>query len=343
MTNLSEDVVARARRRIGSSLHDGKYLFDHLLGVGAMGAVYAATHRNGMRVAIKVLHPELAKNEQIRSRFLREGYIANKVTHPGAVRIIDDDVDADGTTFLVMELLEGRTLDAEWSAAGGKLSPIRVTQLAEGVLDVLIAIHAVDVVHRDVKPENVFLTTGGSLKLLDLGIARLAESALTASGQMMGTPEFVAPEQAAGNIRLIDARTDLYSVGAMMFTLLTGAVVHPARTPMEGMILAATKPARSILDVWADTPPALANIIDVALSFDNAKRWASATAMQRALRNSMNMIARDDLAFDSTVAMGQQSPAAAPVPLGKTGTLIVGGAKPESELPIPLGRPIKRS
>ena len=320
--SLDEETRARAMKRVGTMLRGDKYVLEQLLGAGAMGAVYAARHRNGMRVAIKVLHPELARVEDVRRRFLREGYIANRVTHPGTVKVTDDDVDVDGTTFLVMELLEGRTLEAEWAAAGSKLPAIRVAQVTERVLEVLTAIHAEGIVHRDIKPDNVFLTTGGALKLLDLGIARLVESRnATATGQMMGTPEFVAPEQAAGNVRDIDARTDLYSVGAMMFTLLTGEVVHPGKTGMEQMVFAATRPARSLFDVWPDAPPLLTNVVDVALSFDKSKRWTSAAEMKTALGRSI-----------AHMPAGLVAPSVAPrEAVGKTGTVIL-----ENEAPIPL-------
>jgi serine/threonine-protein kinase len=325
--SLTDETRARAMKRVGTMLRGDKYVLEELLGAGAMGAVFAARHRNGMRVAIKVLHSELARIEEIRRRFLREGYIANRVSHPGTVKVLDDDVDEDGTTFLVMELLDGRTLEAEWAAAGSKLSAIRVGQVAERVLGVVAAIHAEGIVHRDIKPDNVFLTTAGGIKVLDLGIARLVESrSATATGQMMGTPEFVAPEQAAGNVRDIDARTDLYSVGAMMFTLLTGEVVHPGRTGMEQMVFAATRPARSLFDVWPDAPPLLTNVIDVALSFDKSKRWASAVEMQTALARSIVHLP-DGLVAPS---LAPQKP-----PAGKTGTLILGSMQ-DDEVPIPL-------
>jgi serine/threonine-protein kinase len=310
-----ETLTERARRRVGTWLRRDKYALDRLLGVGSMGAVYAARHRNGMRVAIKLLHVELASDTSLRSRFLREGYIANRVLHPGLVRVLDDDVDDDGSTFLVMELLEGWTLTAEWEAARHTLPVERVVAISDAVLDVLSAIHAHGIVHRDVKPDNVFLTTGG-LKLLDLGIARLIESRMTVSGQMMGTPGFAAPEQAGGRVRDVDARSDVYSVGAMMFTLLTGHVVHDAQAGMEAMVFAATRQARSLLEIWPQAPAGLANVVDVALWFDKNKRWSSAAEMRTALGNAMKL----------------QRTTATPVPpprppSGPTGTVI--GAKIE--------------
>src|SRR5690242_18221863 len=113
---LHASVSERAELRVGRSLRD-KYLLERLLGTGGAAAVYAGRHRNGMRVAVKVLHPEIAEIEAARRRFLREGYIANKIEHPGVVRVLDDDEDADGTVFIAMELLEGQTLDVEWRAS----------------------------------------------------------------------------------------------------------------------------------------------------------------------------------------------------------------------------------
>jgi serine/threonine-protein kinase len=280
-------MLARVEGRIGTTLR-GKYRLDRLLGVGAMAAVYAATHRNGMRVAIKLLHPEMSQTADIRRRFVREGAIANRVNHPGVVRIVDDDVDDADHAFLVMELLEGRTLDAEWEASGGKLAPERVGALVLQLLDVLVAIHGEGIIHRDIKPDNVFLTTDGALKVLDLGIARVLESrTVTKVGVLMGTPGFVAPEQALGDAHRIDARTDLFSVGAMMFALLTGEVIHPGETGMAQMVLAASEQARSVLAVSPEVPPALANVVDVALSFEKTKRWESAAQMKTALEHSL--------------------------------------------------------
>jgi serine/threonine-protein kinase len=282
-----EALTDAARRRIGATLRRGKYVLDDLLGVGAMGAVYAATHRNGMRVAIKVLHREIAASESLRQRFLREGYIANRVLHPSLVRILDDDEDDDGTTFLVMELLTGRTLHDDWEQAGGRLPPARVGALADGLLDALAAIHAEGIVHRDVKPENVFLTSDG-LKLLDLGLAKLLhEARMTQTGQLMGTPDYASPEQAGGVVSAVDARSDVYSVGATMFTLLTGKVVHEARTALEAIVYAATRPARSIVSVWPEAPAALANVVDTALRFDRGDRWQTAGQMRVALAEAL--------------------------------------------------------
>jgi serine/threonine-protein kinase len=189
------------------------------------------------------------------------------------------------------------------------------------VLDVLEAIHKEGIVHRDIKPDNVFMTSLGTLKLLDLGIARLVESrGMTMTGQLMGTPEFIAPEQAAGNISAIDSRTDFYALGAMMFTLVTGQCVHVADTPMEQVILAATVPARSLLAAWPGAPHAFAHVVDVALAFEKTKRWADAAQMREALATCIRTLREED-----------RKPG---------GTLVLPAA--ESSIVIPLANPIKR-
>ncbi|MBI4700330.1 MAG: serine/threonine protein kinase [Deltaproteobacteria bacterium] len=196
----TEELRQRAERRVGSVLKD-KWKLDRLLGVGGMAAVYAATHRNGKRVAVKILHAERALNENIRRRFLREGYAANKVGHAGAVSVLDDDVSDDGTVFLVMDLLEGETLQARLDRCG-PLAAEDVLLVTHHLLDALAAAHDKGIVHRDLKPENVFVTNTGAVKVLDFGIARLREDAArtgaTGSDSSLGTPAFMPPEQARG-------------------------------------------------------------------------------------------------------------------------------------------------
>jgi serine/threonine-protein kinase len=208
-----------------------------------MASVYEAVHRNGNRVAIKMLHPHLSINADLRSRFLREGYAANRVNHQGAVRVLDDDMTEDGSVFLVMELLKGETLDARWETRGSRLAHREVCEHAHQLLDVLAAAHGQGVVHRDIKPENLFLTTDGVLKVLDFGIARLRDASgaegATQTGRMIGTPAFMPPEQALGRSRQIDGQTDLWAVGATMFTLVSGGELRACsqKFPHQSQIL----------------------------------------------------------------------------------------------------------
>jgi serine/threonine protein kinase len=286
MTAAHDERVARARARVGSTLN-GKYRLDRVVGVGGMAAVYATTHlRNTSRVAVKLLHREMAVDSNVRARFLREGYAANSVEHPGAVRILDDDMTEDGDVFLVMELLEGETLDARWERSGHRLGPREVARLMYQLLDVLATAHSKGIVHRDIKPENLFLTRDGVVKVLDFGVARMLEGPVTATrpGGIIGTPAFMAPEQVLDKI--VDAQSDLWSVGATAFALLSKRYVHEAESAGEMMVAVGSRPARSLGLVAPDVPPALAMVVDRALMFNKADRWADARAMQFALADA---------------------------------------------------------
>src|SRR5947209_11241787 len=166
MSNLHQSVVDQVRSRIGQTLKD-KWHIDALIGMGGMAAVYSATHRTGSRVAIKMLHPALSMNESVRRRFSCEGYVANTIGHSGVARVLDDDVAEDGSAFLVMELLEGETAAARAERYGGKLSPGEVAYIGEAVADILAAAHRSHVIHRDIKPDNVFITTDERVVVLD--------------------------------------------------------------------------------------------------------------------------------------------------------------------------------
>ncbi len=293
MESLADPVIERARARVGKTLIE-KWRLDKLLGVGGMAAVYAATHRNGMRVGIKMLHSELSVHAEVRSRFLREGYVANKVEHPGAVAVLDDEVTDDGDVFLVMELLEGENLTQYWERKGRGLAVERVLLIADQMLDVLGAAHAKSIVHRDIKPDNVFLTRSGVVKLLDFGIARLRElsdpSDATRTGSLMGTPAYMAPEQARARWDEVDARTDLWAVGATMFRLITGHPVHEAQTVSEQLLAAMTNPAASLVTTTPGIPMPVAHVVDKALAYDRNARWSDAHAMREAICDAFEAV-----------------------------------------------------
>jgi serine/threonine protein kinase len=289
---VEEEVPAEALARVGLMLR-GKWRLDRLLGVGGMGWVYAATHRNKSRVAIKFLLPELARNEDMRRRFLREGYVANTIGHPGVVAVHDDDVDENGVAFLVMELLQGRTLYQLRREAQGKLPPSVVVAAADGLLEVLARAHEKNVVHRDIKPANVFITRQGRVKVLDFGIARLTHSTgrhtdeNTSHGTLMGSVAYMSPEQASGNWDRVGSRSDIWAVGATLFRLLSGEHVHVAKGLPELLETAVTQPARSLGSVAPELPKALIQIVDRALSFDPNERWPDADSMLGALRSEV--------------------------------------------------------
>jgi serine/threonine-protein kinase len=284
-------VERRARERVGTVLR-GKYRLDRVLGMGGMAVVYAATHRNQAELAVKMLHPELSIHKEIRGRFQREGYVANSVKHSGAVLVVDDDVAEDGSAFLVMEMLHGASVDELAERHGGRL-PVRIAvAIAYDMLDVLAAAHSKAIVHRDIKPGNVFVTKDGVVKVLDFGIARIRDathaspSHATQTGTMMGTPAFMAPEQALAEASKIDAQTDLWSVGAVLFTLIAGVLVHEGNTSPQLLIKAGTTPARPLASLAPFVPPEIAAVVDRALKFEKADRWPNATAMRSALREA---------------------------------------------------------
>jgi serine/threonine protein kinase len=282
---MDDALTERARGRVGLVINE-KYRIDEVLGVGGTASVFAATHRNGHRVALKMLHRELSRREDIRSRFLREGYLANRVAHRGVVRITDDDVEVDGSAYLVMERLDGSTVEGLLEERRGPLDLELTLGIADATLDVLGAAHASSVIHRDIKPANLFLTKLGELKVLDFGVARLLEGAsITGTGELWGTAAFMPPEQALGD-RTLDHRCDLWAVGAVVFRLLSGRDVHQAPNDQHQMVLAATQPAPRLGTVAPHVPSGVCDVVDKALMFDRADRWDSARQMQSALRKT---------------------------------------------------------
>jgi serine/threonine-protein kinase len=290
---LADGAARQLHARIGQVIGE-RWRVDALLGSGGTAAVYSATHRNGRRVALKILHRELG-DDAIRARFLREAYLANRVPHPGAVAILDDAMAPDGSPVLVMELLEGETIEQRWQRTRNPLDAGEVLSVIDQVLDVLAAAHTLGIVHRDLKPSNLFLTHEGRVKLLDFGIAHLRDASGTTAtqpGLSMGTPAFMAPEQARGRWELVDARTDLWALGATMFALLSGRFVHEADTLNEQLLAAMTVPAPPLASVAPHVPPAVAAVVDRALSFERDRRFQDALAMQHAVREAYQTLSQ---------------------------------------------------
>ena len=273
--------------RVGRTLSQ-RYTLERVLGVSGTAAVYAGSHRNGNRVAIKVLHTELGASKEVRERFVREAYVANRVEHAGAVRILDDDTAEDGTVFVVMDLLEGETLAQLLTRQGGILPANELMPLMGQLLDVLSAAHDKGIVHRDVEPANLFVTANRTLRVLNFGTGRLADGTRlpTRLGHTPESSAFVSPEQARGELALVDAQTDLWATGAVMFRALSGHVVYAAETPEMVKVLAATQPAPLLRTVVPAAPPHFAEIIDRALAWKKEDRWKTAQAMSTALRSS---------------------------------------------------------
>jgi serine/threonine protein kinase len=303
----NDDTAAAAR--VGSIIK-GKWNLDALLGVGGMASVYAATHRNGQRAALKILHVDFARDKRVIERFLRESYVSNKIGHPSCVRVLDDDVTDQGEPYLVMELLEGETVRDFWKRHGRRVPVVRALQIAERICDCLAACHAMNVIHRDLKPANIFITHDGTVKVLDFGVAQFrdANAERTATGTALGTPAYMSPEQAMGLVDQLDGRADLFSVGAMMHALCTGQRINQGRTEAEALIVAATTPVPSIARIAPDLPVEVIQLIDKTLAFDRRNRYADAKEMQQALHVVMAQLG------GSIPAPAMQAPAdAAPV------------------------------
>ncbi|NOU28882.1 MAG: protein kinase [Polyangiaceae bacterium] len=286
MSSMSE-LRERARVRVGTTIRE-KWTVDALLGVGGTAAVYAATHRNGKRAALKVLHAELTGSRELVTRFVREGYVANRLEHPGVCSVLDDDTTEDGSPFLVMDLLLGHSLERH-TRAQYILTVPEVVDIGEQLLDVLALAHARGILHRDIKPANLFLTDEGRLKVLDFGIARIAEpldGAVTQAGTAIGTPAYMPPEQARGRWKVVDARTDVWAAGATMFALLAGRKPRRAETVQEELYLAMTEPVPSLATEAPHVPGAIVSVVDCAMAFEMDQRFPAADVMKAALRQA---------------------------------------------------------
>lgn len=282
------DLEEIAQTRVGQTL-EGKWTLEALLGVGGMAAVFRARHKNGNRVAIKILHERFHREKSIRQRFLREARIANQVEHPAVVRFYDDGTTDDGAPFLVTELLSGQNLEDVREAAGGTLPFDEVVRIGDLVLSVLEIAHAAGVVHRDLKPANLFRAKNGDIFVLDFGLARAFEdeenagSALTSADSLLGTVGFMAPEQAQGRWDLVGPSTDLFAVGATLLKLATGLDIHEGRTAQERIVLAATRPVAPTKARTTTVPDELCTAFDRALAFAPKDRFASARKFREAL------------------------------------------------------------
>jgi eukaryotic-like serine/threonine-protein kinase len=275
-------------RRVGTTLRN-KWTLERLLGVGGMAAVYVGVHSIGRRDAIKILHPEIAASPELVERFRQEAHAVNRFRHPGAIEIRDIDTSEDGAPFLVMELLEGQPL-SDVARGDQGIALDRVLSVTDQLLDVLAAAHEQGIVHRDIKPDNLFVQHDWRLKVLDFGIARMRQGSpkalATRTGTTLGTISYMPPEQVRGQAD-IDGRADLFAVGATMFRLLAKRRIHEASSELELMMKMAGDPAPPLLSVAPATPPDVGLVVDRALAFERDDRYQSAGEMQRDVRALM--------------------------------------------------------
>jgi len=268
----------------------GRYRIESVLGAGTMGVVHRAVRDDGARVALKVLYGEALQREEMRRRFEREAKALATVAHPNVLAVLELGQDPQGL-FLVTELLEGRTLES--LIEGERLTPEMALSIADQILAGLGHAHALGILHRDIKPENVYLQTtpkGHRVKLLDFGLAKFhdretwgAQSALTAQGAILGSPAYMAPEAVFGPT--VDARTDVYSAGVVLFELFTGSWPFVAEEMVDLFRAHAMEPPPSL---GATRPelrfhPDLEAFIARALAKSPADRFDDALAMRAAL------------------------------------------------------------
>ncbi len=274
--------------RIGTLLA-GKYRIERVLGTGGMGAVYEAVHTGvKKRFAIKVLRAAAAAASDGVLRFMQEAQAAARVQHPNIVDVFDVGEADDGSPFMVMELLRGRSLHE--ALGDGAFSVERAVGVACEMLRALEAAHQAGVVHRDIKPANVFLVEGTNgtmhVKVLDFGVAKVAqgeEPGLTQSGAIVGTPLYMAPEQFLAE-KEIDGRADVWAVGATLFQMLTDRPVHHATSAAAAAAKVVSEPAPRVRSVRPDdVDEILDSIVARALSIDRGSRYASAASMLAAL------------------------------------------------------------
>ena len=258
---------------VGTTLA-GKYRIDARLNEGGMGTVYRGTHvLMDKTVAIKVLRPSLAADEKIVARFSREARAASRINHPNALSVTDFGEDESGHVFLVMEYLSGKTLK-QVIRDEGPLPLARVVDIARQIGDALNAAHSQNIIHRDLKSDNIMLLdtmTGDHAKVLDFGIAKINEpdgavdTNLTAPNLVIGTPQYMSPEQCSQNSE-IDARSDIYSFGVILYEMLVGHVPFSGDSPTMVMMKHLQEPVPSVLEERSDIPASVARVVARAMA-----------------------------------------------------------------------------
>ena len=287
------------------TLLDGRYEILRPLGTGGMGTVYLARHRQMDRLsAVKVLHPSLAGDREALERFAHEARNTSRISHPNVCAVYDFGSTPGGGGYLAMEFVEGRTLGAVLREQGA-LPPHRTASLVRDIAAGLDAAHRLGIVHRDLKPDNIMVLTAHgreTVKLVDFGIAKALAGDLqrevTAPGVVVGTPDYMAPEQFAGDPS--DQRSDLYSLAVIAFRMLTGGLPFAGATARETLTARLTSPPRSLRDAAPDRalPAELQGVMDRALARRPEERFPSAVTFAAAFDAALHAVPPD--AADAT-------------------------------------------
>ena len=283
MNEADKSLTGRLTQALGSA-----YTLEGEIGRGGMGVVFTARdERLKRQVAVKVLPPELAFREEIRLRFLREAETAARLSHPHIVPIHSVGEGPDGLVYFVMAYVDGESLAAKLKRRG-RLPPDEARRIMIETADALGAAHALGIIHRDVKPDNILLEgSRGRVVVTDFGIAKALSSTtggatLTGTGVAIGTPHYMSPEQAAGD-REIDGRSDIYSLGVVAYQMLTGELPFHAPTVPGILLKHITEQAPLITDKRRDVPDDLGACVMRSLEKDPEDRWPTADALRRAL------------------------------------------------------------
>ena len=316
--------MAKAPERIGQIVGE-RYEFLDVIGRGGQGMVYRAFDRwQGRSVAVKVLGSKALREPHVVERLMREQQAMTALKGTSAVELFDVCRAHDGELCLVMELLTGMDLDDclfTLQQQGQRMPLKQVREIFSPIVSTLETAHAAGIVHRDLKPANIFLLQGGGVRLLDFGLARLKNAApLTAAGTVMGSPSFMAPEAWAGMSDLLDQRVDVYSLGVILFLVLTGDLPFAGATMQEKFRNSTTGKRPSLLRQRPDLEPSADNWVELALAVDREQRFGSVSALWRAFTavlppeasRSASLWAAAKGAVKRAVGASQPAPAARP-------------------------------
>ncbi|MDP9221152.1 MAG: Stk1 family PASTA domain-containing Ser/Thr kinase, partial [Actinomycetota bacterium] len=302
----------------------GRYEIGDLLGRGGMAEVHIGRDaRLGRAVAVKMLRPDLARDPSFQARFRREAHSAASLNHPAVVAVYDtgeDEFAGNPVPYIVMEYVEGSTL-RDLLTSGRRLMPERALEIVDGVLAALAYSHAHGIVHRDIKPANVMLTRAGDVKVMDFGIARAVadqSATMTATSAVIGTAQYLSPEQARGE--QVDARSDLYSTGCLLYELLTGRPPFVGDSPVSVAYQHVREEPQPPSSLDPDVPAAVDAIVMRALTKDREQRYQNADQMRADIGRAL---AGRDVAAPTAVAAAAATQRIASPPAPPTSTFAV--------------------
>lgn len=294
-----------------------RYHVMRKLGEGGMGAVYLAEHvKMGRKSAIKVMNPGMSRDPDAIARFNREASNASRMNHPNICAIYDFGETPDGLIYLAMEFIEGRSL-TDLIRESGSLAPARAAGILQQTADALQVAHDHGIVHRDLKPDNIMIAKGRDnsdlVKVVDFGIAKAhtgEAQKVTKTGLVVGTPEYMSPEQLAGD--KLDGRSDIYSLALVGFNMLTGTLPFPAQTAQETMIMRLTDEPKTLAEMKPDVawPETLQAVLSKALARDVADRYAKATDFGRDFSIAVDAMPATKIAEAGTVVLKAKTPIA---------------------------------